>query len=111
MTRLRKELEAEQALAIDQLRSFGADPHSEKVERIAGIDDNFADSASATTERGEVLALIDQARERLAAIEEALARMDDGTYGECADCGKPIPDTRLEARPLSVLCVECAAQR
>jgi RNA polymerase-binding protein DksA len=111
MTRLRKELEDERAAAIEQLRTFGADPHSEKVDRIAGIDDNFADSAAATTERGEVLALIDQTRERLAAVEEALARMDDGTYGSCANCGRPIPEARLEARPLAVLCVDCASQR
>lgn len=110
ITRLRKELEAEHASTIEQLRAYGADPHSEKVERIAGVDGNFADSAAATAERGEVLALIENARERLAGVEEALERMDAGSYGTCVTCGRQIPEARLEARPLSVRCVECAAR-
>ena len=108
LSRLRKELETERAAATEQLRSYGADPYSEKVDRIPGIDDNFADSAAATTSRAEALAVIGQARERLAAADAALDRLDAGTYGVCASCGRPIPEARLEARPLSVLCVSCA---
>ena len=111
LTRLRKELETERDTLIEQLREHGADPNSEKVDRIAGIDDNFADSAAATAEKGEILALIDTHRERLAEVDEALGRMEEGTYGTCASCGKEIPEARLEARPLSVRCVDCAAQR
>ncbi|CAN5824353.1 hypothetical protein BH20ACT7_BH20ACT7_17590 [soil metagenome] len=109
--RLRKELETERAGVLDDLRAHGADPDSHRVERIAGVDGNFADSAAATAERGEALALIDNARERLAEVDEALGRMDQGTYGTCSDCGATIPEARLEARPLSVRCVQCAAQR
>ena len=111
LTRLRKELESERASLVDELRDYGADPDSERVERIKGIDDNFADSAAATAERGEILAFIEKARERLAEVDQALARMDDGTYGTCVDCGRPIPEARLEARPLSIRCVDCAARR
>lgn len=111
LTRLRKELDVEWSSTIEELKSYGADPHSERVERIAGIDDNFADSAAATAERAEALAFIQNARERLAAVEEALQRMDQGTYGVCAVCGAPIPEARLEARPLSVCCVKCASKR
>ncbi|MGH8910618.1 MAG: TraR/DksA family transcriptional regulator [Egibacteraceae bacterium] len=109
ISRLRKELEVERASTIEQLRSYGADPHSEKVERIAGVDGNFADSAAATAERAETLELIDNARERLAGVVQALERMDAGVYGVCATCGTQIPEARLEARPLSVQCVSCAA--
>jgi DnaK suppressor protein len=111
MSRLRKELEAEHAATIEQLLAYGADPASSKVERIPGVDDNFADSAAATAERAETLALIDNARERLAGIEQALERMNAGTYGICTVCGIAIPEARLEARPLSVQCVNCAAKR
>jgi len=111
MARLRKELEAEHASTIEQLRAYGADPSGHKVDRIAGVDDNFADSAAATAERAEMLALIDNARERLAGVEQALERMNAGTYGTCAVCGTAIPEARLEARPLSVRCVSCAAKR
>ena len=108
--RLRKELEEERVGAIEELRSYGADPYTDKVERIAGIDDNFADSAAATAERSEILAFVDMARERLAEVDAALVAMDAGTYGTCANCGRPIPEARLEARPLSLRCVECAAR-
>lgn len=108
--RLRKEVETERETVIAELEQLGADPYSEKVQRIAGIDDNFADSAAATAERSEALAFIDNARERLAAADEALERMDDGGYGTCVDCGAQIPIARLEARPMSVRCVDCAAK-
>ena len=111
LTRLRKELDVEQTSTIEELKSYGADPHSERVERLAGIDENFADSAAATAERAEALARIQNARERLAAVEQALQRMDQGTYGVCEICGTPIPEARLEARPLSVRCVKCASKR
>lgn len=108
--RLRKQLEEERASAVEDLRSYGADPYTDKVEHIAGIDDNFADSAAATAERSETLAFVEQSRERLADVDAALAAMEAGTYGVCADCGQPIPEARLEARPLSLRCVECAAR-
>jgi RNA polymerase-binding protein DksA len=40
-------------------------------------------------------------------IDTALERIDDGTYGTCARCGKEIPVERLDAVPYAVLCVEC----
>ena len=108
--RLRKELDAEREHLITELRNHGADPDSEKVDAIPGIDEGFADSAQATTERSENLALIESTRERLTEVDAALASMDEGTYGTCSDCGDPIPEARLEARPLSVTCVSCAAK-
>lgn len=106
---LRAELESNRQELVSELRSLGADPDSDRVQKLAGIDDNFADSASATTERAETLALIEQARERLADIDDALKRISDGTYGVCGRCGNPIATPRMEARPTSRYCVECAA--
>ena len=111
LERLRKELEAERATVLDELTELGADPYSEKVSPIAGVDDNFADSAAATSERAEALAFVDTARERLAEADAAIARMDEGEYGTCVDCGQEIPTARLEARPMSIRCVDCAAKR
>ena len=109
--RLRKEVETERENLLAELDQLGADPYSEKVKHIDGIDDNFADSAAATAERSEQLAFIDSARERLAEAEAALARMDEGEYGTCVDCGAEIPVARLEARPMSIRCVDCAAKQ
>ncbi|CAN5738930.1 hypothetical protein BH23ACT8_BH23ACT8_20750 [soil metagenome] len=110
LTRLRKELADERAAAIHELEQLGADPASEKVAPIQGIDDNFADSAAATAERGEQLAFIENARERLAGVDAALRKMDEDSYGVCEVCGAPIGEARLEARPLSVRCVNCAGK-
>ncbi|MDP9330872.1 MAG: TraR/DksA family transcriptional regulator [Actinomycetota bacterium] len=44
-------------------------------------------------------------------VERALEKLDDGTYGVCDNCGEPISEARLEARPWSVLCVSCSAKR
>ena len=49
--------------------------------------------------------------ESLARIDRALAKLDDGTYGICDGCGGQIPEKRLEARPESVTCVQCARSR
>jgi DnaK suppressor protein len=110
LDRLRKELSDQRDSVITELQEYGADPYSEKVKPI-DVDDNFADSAAATAKRSEILAFIDNARERLAGIDAALARMDEGTYGTCEVCGTEIPEARLEARPLSIRCVECAARQ
>ena len=106
---LSKELETQREHVIAELVSYGADPNSERVERIAGIDQNFADSAQATAERGEALARIAGMRERLAEVDAALARMDEGTYGRCEVCGGEIPEARLEARPMSTRDVQHAS--
>jgi DnaK suppressor protein len=46
---------------------------------------------------------------KLADVQRALAKLDDGSYGICDRCGATIPPERLEARPSSVLCVPCSA--
>ncbi|MEX0657989.1 MAG: TraR/DksA C4-type zinc finger protein [Egibacteraceae bacterium] len=109
LTNLRQELTAERESVLAELREYGADPYSERVDHIAGIDDNFADLAAATAERSEKLAFIENARERLAHVDAALEKIDQGTYGICEVCGAEIPAARLEARPLSVRCVQCAS--
>lgn len=46
-------------------------------------------------------------KERLAEVKEALLRIEEGLYGSCKNCGKKIPDERLEALPSAVLCIDC----
>jgi DnaK suppressor protein len=111
LKQLRLELESSRTEVVSELRALGATVDGDQVQSLTGIDDNFADSASATTERAEKLALVEQARERLADIDHALARMDEGTYGTCERCGNLIATPRLEARPMSTDCVKCAAVR
>lgn len=111
LERLRSELTEERAQHVELLDEHGADPYGERVRHLDVGNDGFADSGQATEERSELLAQIDQARTRVHQLDEALARMDAGTYGKCASCGNPIQPERLEIRPLSVTCVDCASQR
>ncbi len=106
---LRTQLVAEREDVVTELRSYGADPDSEKVDRMAGLDDGFADSAQASAGRAELLTLVEKARDRLATVDAALGKMESGEYGVCEVCGTPIPEARLEARPMSTRCVEHAA--
>ncbi|HWF16063.1 MAG TPA: TraR/DksA C4-type zinc finger protein [Acidimicrobiales bacterium] len=74
-------------------------------------DSNFADSSQVTAERGEAERLATELRETLDDVEAALVRLQDGTYGLCEVCGKPIGAARLEAMPAARLCIVDAAKQ
>lgn len=65
------------------------------------------DRATAESNRGFDLRLRDRDRKLINKIKEALERIDQGTFGICEDCGQPIEDKRLEARPVTSQCIEC----
>ena len=78
----------------------------------ANIDDEHdPEGATIAFERQHVAALLSQAREHLAAIDAALRRLDEGSYGRCERCGQPIGAGRLAARPAATTCIGCAARR
>ena len=66
----------------------------------------FADRASSETDRAIELRARDRQRKLIAKIDEALSRIDDGTYGYCEETGEPISIKRLEARPIATLSIE-----
>jgi|APFre7841882630_1041343.scaffolds.fasta_scaffold11151_2 RNA polymerase-binding transcription factor DksA len=74
------------------------------------FDGGFADSSQVTAERGEMEALAGTLTDTLREVEDALTKLDDGTYGRCEACGGPIPPARLEAKPAARLCIACASQ-
>lgn len=77
--------------------------HLERGDR-AGSD--FADMASAETDNVLELRTRDRERKLVAKIDEALERIENGTYGFCSETGKPIGLKRLEARPIAALSIE-----
>jgi RNA polymerase-binding protein DksA len=88
--------------------------HSGIVESAGqsnGDDEHDPEGATIAFERQHLIALISQAREHLAEIEAALRRLDDGSYGSCSRCGRPIGAPRLEARPSAATCIGCASAR
>ena len=87
-----------------------AELHDMGVDR-GTFDDGFADSGQVTAERGEADALVGSLRETLHDIDDALAKIDAGTYGVCEECGRPIGEARLQAMPAARLCIEHASAR
>ena len=78
----------------------------------AGADDEHDPEGSSTAfDRQHVAALIRQAGDHLAEIARAEQRLDDGSYGTCERCGRPIGAERLAARPAAATCIGCAAAR
>ena len=88
-------------------RVHAIESHLRGIDREAPAD--WSDRAQ-FLENDEVLeALDDQDRATLLQIKSALSRIDDGSYGACAGCGKKIPVGRLHAVPYATNCVSCAA--
>ncbi len=73
-----------------------------------GLDDEAADAGTATFEREKDLSIEQNVRDLLQKIERALKRMDEGTYGTCDRCGKPIEKARIKALPYVDLCIKDA---
>src|SRR5262245_50307437 len=100
-------LEAEQAQGRQQLAELGVDQTADRESDDDPGDDG--DRALALTEVGVDDAIAAGLQDRLAAINRALQRVDDGTYGRSIRSGAAIPDERLEADPAAELTVEEAA--
>ena len=95
---VRASLEAERTQLNEQLTEMNG----------GEFDENFADSGQVAAEQGEVHALASSLRDQLDAVEQALVKLDEGTYGLCERCQQPIPAARLEAVPASRFCIEHA---
>ncbi len=103
--------------ALEELRAelIGAAPDADAQEFHTRPD--VADGSGETehlvvAEQKDVAARLDLLTERaVEEIDEALARLDAGTYGPCVDCGEPIPRERLDALPAAPCCVSCAEAR
>ena len=83
----------------------------ESVGELSSMDQHQADLGSETFEREKDFAVLESIESQLGDIDLALAKLDGGTYGTCEDCGKPIPEERLEALPIARYCVEDQAKR
>jgi RNA polymerase-binding transcription factor DksA len=101
----RAQLQDERERLRDRLRELGHGPGAPLI-----FDDGFADSSQVTAERGEMEALAGSLSETLAEIEDALRKMEQGTYGRCERCGGDIAEPRLEAMPAARLCISCASK-
>jgi RNA polymerase-binding protein DksA len=96
--RIRKEMEA---LERDMVSGSGGQ------SELADYDNHPADAATDTFEKEKDVAIRNSWRDVLGRIDEALGKIERGTYGECDRCGRPIVEGRLDAVPHAIYCVEC----
>lgn len=109
-SRARSLLEAERAEVqslLGDAEQAGEEDRETEDERGVDVDD----PAQSLTAEGMDDAIAESLQGRLATIDRALKRLDDGTYGRSVRSGVPIPDERLEADPAAELTVEEARQR
>jgi DnaK suppressor protein len=80
------------------------------VKGMTNDRDSFpdpTDRANLESDRNFLLRMRDRERKLIGKIKEALARIDDGTFGICEECGEDISEERLKARPMATLCIDC----
>ena len=114
LAHFRKLLEEERARIeheIQDLHSMDSSASQEDEQgELSSYDEHTGDTGTETFERERDVALGENAEAILRQVETALQKIDDGTYGICERCGKPIGKARLEALPYAALCIEDAAR-
>lgn len=111
---LRARLESERADLAAQLTTIEDQAFAATQSDMSGdvgVDDESADAGTATFEREKELSIEQNVRDLIQKIDRALKRMDDGTYGICEVCGKPIEKARIKALPYVDLCIKDAQAR
>jgi YteA family regulatory protein len=100
MTDIRNRLDANDAYGLN-------DSFRDQLGELSMYDNHPADIGDELFDRSKDLALRDASSLRLKQIDDALERMEDGTYGQCAHCGKEISLARMQAQPAAEFCITC----
>jgi DnaK suppressor protein len=108
-----RELLLEKRQAVVEALDYLHKEHPGSLEDETGelvsssADQHMADTATETVDREIDYTLEASDGRLLAAVEAALARIDEGTYGTCVNCGAQIAPERLEAMPWATMCIDC----
>ncbi|GAA2709008.1 TraR/DksA family transcriptional regulator [Actinoplanes palleronii] len=103
LMRLRERAEAEAVTLARDLEALFAASRDSNAD-----DEHDPEGATIGFERAQLTALLAASRERVAEVDDALGRVDAGTYGVCERCGRAIAGERLAARPFARHCMACA---
>lgn len=112
--RFRKRLEEEKLRLVEVIRELEEEREEVRLTETSSDrspDPNTAEGGSLAFEMEKELSILENTRDILLDVEEALGRIVDGTYGRCDQCGVSIPVARLDALPYTKLCVKCASMR
>lgn len=107
---IRKILSDERKKLVHQLDELGSDENGD-LRPDLDFGEGFADAAAITSERTEVLGLVETLKIQLDDVDAAVEKLEAGTYGICESCGEEIGVARMEGRPTSRYCVECKSRR
>lgn len=110
LARIRKQLEEERVSLEAQMTELEEESFQGTQSELTGevgIDEDFADAGSATFDREQALSIHNNIRDLIDQVRRALERIDQGTYGSCERCGRPIDAARLKALPRTLLCTDC----
>jgi RNA polymerase-binding transcription factor len=109
----RGRLSAERVAAAARIAALERDIATivESAKGGATDDEHDAEGATIAFERAQAMALLEETRTQVEALDTALARVDTGSYGVCESCGQDIAPERLAARPSATLCITCASRR
>jgi len=102
-------IEKREALVQEIKQQLGQSVTDEQARRLEAAMDS-GDQALVDFEREMGISLQEMRNRERKLIDEALDSLDQGTYGECADCGEEISEKRLHALPFARLCVECQSK-
>jgi DnaK suppressor protein len=105
---IRARLERERASLRGDIEALAVENQAQQDDY--GVGNHVADDATEVFTRERNLALRNNAQDLLVQVESALRRLDEGSYGICARCGREIADARLEALPYAIYCITCQAQ-
>jgi DnaK suppressor protein len=106
---LHKKLKSEQTRLQEELEMLHNNASSADERREGSPFGKREEEATETLELEKRLALENRTRKEMAEVEHALQKFEQGTYGKCDNCGKPIDPARLEALPQATLCLNCKA--
>ena len=102
---VREELVQRQAMLSAEL--------TKSTEGLLNDDVSFADSvdqAAADTDKAITVQIKNRGRDTLVQINQAIRRLDEGTFGNCEQCDSEIADARIKAFPFTTLCIDCKAE-
>jgi DnaK suppressor protein len=108
MDQIRVTLEAKLAEIEEQLATMKAPPTEQSN---ISFGKRVGDGTQMAVDRMSQVAVADKLQVTEIDVRRALAKLDEGSYGRCDVCGRPIPQGRLDVLPWAVLCVEDAAKR